>query len=144
MDFIHDKVPDAEVFVHPYCGEAGAIGACLMAADFMESGQKSRCQGFDVIDGLEYHSITNEQTTCHWCTLNCKRAFIDVNLPGGKGRPWSVIPLPEGFERIITGNSCPKGLVEDENELRIVKKKLDANMEAYPDIAEKVRTHAFR
>jgi len=30
VDFIRSKVPDAEVVVHPYSGEAGAIGAALV------------------------------------------------------------------------------------------------------------------
>jgi len=32
VDFIRGKVPDAEVVLHPYSGEAGAIGAALCAA----------------------------------------------------------------------------------------------------------------
>ena len=31
VDFIRGKVPDAEVVLHPYSGEAGAIGAALCA-----------------------------------------------------------------------------------------------------------------
>src|SRR5207244_7325054 len=29
VDYIRQRVPDAEVFVHPHCGEAGAIGAAI-------------------------------------------------------------------------------------------------------------------
>ena len=29
VDFITSKVPDAEIVIHPYSGEAGAIGAAL-------------------------------------------------------------------------------------------------------------------
>ncbi len=36
-DFITGKVPDAEVVLHPYSGEAGAIGAALCAGDGAES-----------------------------------------------------------------------------------------------------------
>src|SRR5207253_6500854 len=31
VDFIRSKIPDADVVVHPYSGEAGAIGAALVA-----------------------------------------------------------------------------------------------------------------
>ena len=34
VDFITSKVPEAEVVVHPYSGEAGAIGAALCAGDW--------------------------------------------------------------------------------------------------------------
>jgi hypothetical protein len=76
--------------------------------------------------------------------VNCKRTFIDVQLPDGKGRPWSKIPLAAGWERIISGNSCPKGLVEDVNELRVVKAKLEEVKGVYPNVAEVVRKDAFR
>jgi len=144
VDFIREKVPDAEIVVHPHCGEAGAIGAALLAVEHMKTDQQSGFRGFDVVESLEYASTTAEATTCRWCTVNCKRAFIDVKLPGGKGRPWSALPLAEGWERVITGNSCPKGLVEDANELRIVKAELEDAKRAHPNIAEMVRESAFR
>ena len=34
VDFISGKVPDAEIVIHPYSGEAGAIGAALCAVDW--------------------------------------------------------------------------------------------------------------
>ena len=37
VDFILNKVPDAEVVVHPYSGEAGAIGAGLVALDWWKT-----------------------------------------------------------------------------------------------------------
>ena len=41
VDFIRSKVPDAEVVVHPYSGEAGAIGAALVSLDWWEKGGSS-------------------------------------------------------------------------------------------------------
>jgi predicted CoA-substrate-specific enzyme activase len=145
VDFIRSKVPGAEIVVHPYSGEAGAIGAALCAGDALaRAGAKSRFRGYDVIDSLEYTSTTNEHTTCNWCPVNCKRTFIDVRLPEGKGRPWSKVPLAEGWERVISGNSCPKGLLEDANEMRVVKKSMEAVKDAHPNTAEMVRESAFR
>jgi predicted CoA-substrate-specific enzyme activase len=144
VDFIRSKVPDAEVVVHPHSGEAGAIGAALCAADWRRSGAPTRFRGFDVVDALVYTSTTNAHTVCTWCPVNCKRTFIDVQLPDGKGRPWSKLPIAAGWERIISGNSCPKGLVEDVNELRVVKAKLEEVKGVYPNLAEVVRKDAFR
>ena len=144
VDFIRAKVPDAEIVVHPYCGEAGAIGAALCAGDWLKSGATTRFRGYDVIESLEYTSTTNEHTTCNWCPVNCKRTFIDVRLPDGKGRPWSTVPLAAGWERVISGNSCPKGLLEDVNEMSVVKKNLEAVKDAHPNTAEVVRETAFR
>jgi predicted CoA-substrate-specific enzyme activase len=151
VDFIAAKVPDAEVVVHPYSGEAGAIGAALCAVDRMLATpddslrvSHSRFRGYDVIESLEYLSTTNEHTTCTWCPVSCKRTFIDVRLPDGKGRPWSKIPLGAGWERVISGNTCPKGLLEDANEMRVVKKNMESTRDAYPNTAEVVRESAFR
>ena len=144
VDFISSKVPDAEIVVHPYSGEAGAIGAALCAAERMQSGVATRFRGYDVIESLQYVSTTNEHTTCTWCPVSCKRTFIDVRVPDGKGRPWSKVPLGTGWERVISGNSCPKGLLEDANEMRIVKKNMESTRDAYPNTAEMVREAAFR
>ncbi len=144
VDFIRDKVPDAEIVVHPYSGEAGAIGAALCAIDWSATGAPSRFRGYQTIDALDYTSTTNEHTTCQWCAVNCKRSFIDVRLPGAQGRPWSKVPLATGWERVISGNSCPKGLLEDANEMRVVKAQLEETKDAHPNIADLVREDAFR
>ncbi len=144
VDFIRSKVPDAEIVVHPYCGEAGAIGAALCARDWARAGQASRFRGYALIESLQYVSTTNEHTTCRWCAVNCRRTFIDVRVPGAAGRPWSAVPLEAGWERVISGNSCPKGLLEDVNEMKVVKAKLEEARRAYPNIAELVRDGAFK
>jgi hypothetical protein len=97
-----------------------------------------------VIEKLEYVSTTNTDTTCHWCPVTCKRTFIDVRLPTGKGREWSKVPIGEGWERVISGNSCPKGLVEDVKEMRLVKKDMETVKDAHPNTAAMVREDAFR
>jgi predicted CoA-substrate-specific enzyme activase len=144
VDFITAKIPDAEIMVHPYAGEAGAIGAALCALHAWRSGEPSRFRGFDAIAALSYRSTTNEDTVCRWCSCNCKRTFIDVELPQAKGRPWSKVPVEPGWERVISGNSCPKGLVEDVNEMRVVKARLEEARRAYPNVGELVRAEAFR
>ena len=144
VDFIRGKVPDAEIVVHPYSGEAGAIGAALCAGDIQRPGIRSSFRGYEVIEALDYVSTTNADTTCHWCPVTCKRTFIDVRLADGKGREWSKLPLGQGWERVISGNSCPKGLVEDVNEMRLVKKDMETVKDAYPNTAAMVREDAFR
>src|SRR5881392_759666 len=144
VDFIRGKVPDAEVVLHPYSGEAGAIGAALCAADWTAHGRASGFRGFETIAALTYTSTTAAETVCKWCPINCTRTFIDVQLPGAKGRPWSKLPLAAGWERVISGNSCPKGLVEDVNEMRQVKARLEDVKRDYPNVAELVRKDAFR
>jgi hypothetical protein len=76
--------------------------------------------------------------------VNCKRTFIDVRLPDAGGRTWSKVPLDAGWERVISGNSCSKGLVEDVNEMRTIKARMEEDKRAYPNVGEIVRAQAFR
>jgi predicted CoA-substrate-specific enzyme activase len=144
VDFIRSKVPDADVVVHPYSGEAGAIGAALVSLDWWEKGGQSQFRGFDVIDKLTYTTTTAKDTVCNWCPVNCQRSFIDVALPGGQGRSWSKVPLSLGWERVIVNNSCPKGLVEDLNEMKVIKAEIEKTKHAFPNIADMVRQEGFR
>ena len=144
VDFILSKIPEAEVVVHPYSGEAGAIGAALVALEWAEKGGQTTFRGFDAIEKLSYKTATSVDTVCHWCPVNCQRSFIDVELVGGKGREWSKVPLAKGWERVIVNNSCPKGLVEDLNEMKVIKAGIEKTKNAYPNIADVVRKEAFR
>jgi predicted CoA-substrate-specific enzyme activase len=144
VDFIRSKVPDADVVVHPYSGEAGAIGAALVSLDWYNAGGRTQFRGFDSIAQLKYASTTSTDTVCHWCPVTCQRAFIDVELLNGGGRPWSKVPLAKGWERVIVNNSCPKGLVEDVNEMKVIKAEIEKTKNAFPNVADMVRKDAFR
>jgi hypothetical protein len=76
--------------------------------------------------------------------VSCQRSFIDVELAGGLGRSWSKVPLAAGWERVIVNNSCPKGLVEDVNEMKAVKAEIEKTKDAYPNVADMVRKEGFR
>jgi hypothetical protein len=67
-----------------------------------------------------------------------------VELLNGGGRPWSKVPLSTGWERVIVNNSCPKGLVEDVNEMKVIKAEIEKTKNAFPNIADMVRKDAFR
>jgi len=144
VDFIRSKIPDAEVVVHPHPGEAGAIGAALVAIEWLEHGLPTQFRGVDVLERLNYRATTSAETRCSWCDSHCQRTFVDVELPGGKGRPWSKVPLAEGWERVIVNNSCPKGLIEDAHEVKAVKDEIERVKHAYPNIAQVAGRRAFR
>ena len=144
VDFIRSKVPDAEIVIHPYSGEAGAIGAALCAQQRRRERSPTRFRGFTAIEALTYETTTSPKTVCQWCPVQCQRTFIDVEIAGAKGRSWSKVPLEKGWERIITNNSCPKGLVEDVSELRSIKAEMEKIQDRYPNIGTMVRSEAFR
>ena len=144
VDFIKSKIPDAEIYVHPHSGEAGAIGAALVALEWWEKGGRSEFRGFEAIQKLNYQTTTSTETVCHWCPVTCQRSFIDVELDGGKGRTWSGVPLQVGWERVIVNNSCPKGLVEDANEMKVIKAEMEKTRHDFPNVADLVRKEAFK
>jgi predicted CoA-substrate-specific enzyme activase len=144
VDFIRSKVPDAEIVVHPYCGEAGAIGAALVAARSVEVSGKSRFRGYEAMERLRFKTTTSADTRCRWCENRCQRTFVDVRVPRGPGRPHSKIPLQAGWDRIIVNNSCPKGLIEDPKAVKRVNESIDSGNEAYPDVGKLAHGLAFR
>ena len=144
VDFIKQKVPNAQIYVHPYSGEAGAIGAALIAMEEYQKTGKSRFKGFDAIERIEYKTTTGEETVCRWCPMECKRTFVDVYTGEGEGRYWSKVPLEKGWIRLIVNNACPKGLVEDQEELKIVKEKMERIKDEFPNVGLFVKKEAFK
>ncbi len=100
VDYIKERVPNAEVFVHPHTGEAGAIGAAMETRRVVRRKKSSTFIGIDAAIDLEYTSKNDEETVCHFCPNECKRTFIDTRRPDGS------------TSRYIAGFSCEKGTVE--------------------------------
>ena len=140
-DFIRSKVPGAEVVVHPYPGEAGALGVALLA---LEAKGRTRFRGFEVIENLTYKTTTTADTVCRWCPMNCQRTFIDVYVGEGEGRSWSKVPLEKGWLRLIVSNACPKGLVEDEQELKVLQQELRRVQNEFPNLSQIAKKEAFK
>ncbi len=100
VDYIKERVPGAEVFVHPHTGEAGAIGAAMETRRVVRRTGKTTFIGIDAAIDLEYTSKNDDETVCHFCPNECKRTFIDTRRPDGS------------TSRYIAGFSCEKGTVE--------------------------------
>lgn len=100
VDYIKERVPEAEVYVHPHCGEAGAIGAAFETLRVVKRRGYSTFVGLDSAIGIEWSSTNDESTRCHFCPNNCARTFIDTVTPKGD------------TARYISGFSCEKGTVE--------------------------------
>ena len=56
----------------------------------------------------------------------------------------SKIPLEPGTKRLIVGNSCEKGLVEDVEAMRVIKKGLDAVKSSNPNLVETAAKAVFK
>ncbi|HTV56629.1 MAG TPA: BadF/BadG/BcrA/BcrD ATPase family protein [Terriglobia bacterium] len=149
VDFIESRFKDKgskpNVIVHEHCGESGAIGAALEARRLYGRGMRTRFIGFDAVNNISYVTHRSENTRCYFCKNKCMRTFIDVNIQGAN-ESWkkSKIPLVKDIKRLIVGNSCEKGLVEDVNDMREIKKGLDQAKKDNPNMAEVGARYAFR
>ncbi len=56
----------------------------------------------------------------------------------------SRVPLAEGARRLIVGNSCEKGLVEDVDTMKAIKEQLDATAEDTPNLVDVQSREAFK
>lgn len=115
-DFIKEKVPDAEVFVHPITGEAGAFGAAIEA---MKT-ETTVFPGFEKVENLKIEVKSDDSTRCNFCSNHCVRTFIKVN---GKDENYIIAP-------------CEKGTAEDEDTLKTKMANLKAIKKKYPNIQE--------
>jgi predicted CoA-substrate-specific enzyme activase len=148
VDFIESRFKGKEVqpriTVHEHCGESGAIGAAIEAIRLWDNGLKTSFIGLEKVGQISYDTHRNENTRCYFCKNKCLRTFIDVKVSGTAPNAAeeqepprkSKIPILPGVKRLIVGNSCEKGLVEDVNDMRVIKKGLDAVKGANPNFVE--------
>jgi len=108
VDYIRHRVPHARVDVHPHCGEAGAFGAAIEAKERVQSRGYSSFVGLEEALELTFTSRTDEDTRCHFCSMNCSRTFIDSQTPSSD------------TVRYIAGFACESGTVESPEELLLL------------------------
>jgi len=153
VDFIESRFRDKgvkpDVIVHEHCGESGAIGAAIEANRLWKMGRQTSFIGLDAVEKISYVTHRSEDTRCYFCKNKCLRTFIDVKLMPGVpieniGFKTSKIPIAEGTKRLIVNNSCDRGLVEDVNAMREIKKGMDSVKDANPNMAEVAAKMAFK
>lgn len=132
VDYICERVPDAEVHVHPHTGEAGALGAAFEAARVVQRRGYSSFIGLENAIDLHYTTKNDEQTRCTFCANNCSRTFIDAHVS------------ETDTVRYISGFSCEKGTVEDHAALRSLNKTRRERMVAYPNLVDYEATWAYK
>ena len=122
VDYIKERVPGAEVHVHPHAGEAGAIGAAVEALEAVQRRGSSTFIGLQNAIELRYSTRNNEQTRCTFCPNLCSRTFIDTETPNGASA------------RYISGFSCDKGTVEDAGALRQMQQGMRKTLKDNPNM----------
>ncbi len=144
VDFIEARFKDQEekarIIVHEHCGESGAIGSAIEAVRLWENGKETSFIGLDAVEAITYQTHRDENTRCFFCKNKCLRTFIDVKVSDEEvsdaGSKKSKIPIETGFKRLIVGNSCEKGLVEDIEDMRGIKEGLDEAKAQNPNLVE--------
>ncbi len=132
VDYIKERVPNAEVYVHPHSGEAGAIGAAMETLRVVKRRGRSTFIGLDAAIDLEYKTKNDETTTCHFCANNCSRTFIDAFRPDGS------------TSRYISGFSCEKGMVESKGAMEQLVKERRKIMKEFPNLVTYEGLKAFK
>ncbi|PJB40325.1 MAG: CoA activase [Deltaproteobacteria bacterium CG_4_9_14_3_um_filter_63_12] len=132
VDYISERVPGAQVFVHPHTGEAGAIGAGLETLRLVLRRGESTFIGLDAAIDLTYTTRNDEETRCDFCANTCSRTFIDTRTPQGDS------------SRYIAGFSCEKGTVESRDAMvKLVKRRKELKKQ-YVNLAEYEARLAFK
>ncbi|MBI2391658.1 MAG: CoA activase [Deltaproteobacteria bacterium] len=131
VDYIKERVPDAEVFVHPHTGEAGAIGAAFETLRIVKRKGTSTFIGIDAAIDLEYSTKNDEETVCHFCENECKRTFIDAHRPDGT------------TARYISGFSCEKGTVESKDAMLALVAERKKLAKQFPNCVDYESKRAF-
>ena len=132
VDYIKERVPGAQVFIHPHTGEAGAIGAALEALRVVKRRGFSTFVGLSAAIDIHYTTKNDASTQCHFCTNLCSRTFIDTETPTGL------------TARYISGFSCEKGTVEDKAALKNMQQERKQLTRKYPNLVQYEAKQAFR
>ena len=132
VDYIRQRVPGAEIVVHPHCGEAGAIGAAMEALRVVARRGRSAFIGIDATIGLSYTTRNDEGTRCTFCPNNCSRTFVDTRTPEGR------------TSRYISGFSCEKGTVESKEALKVLAKERSVQRARFPNLVAEEAQLAVR
>src|SRR5688572_22746609 len=132
VDYIKQRVPGAQVFVHPHTGEAGALGAAFETLRVLKRRGKSSFIGIDAAIDIKYESKNDDSTVCHFCPNECKRTFIDTTCPDGS------------TARYISGFSCEKGTVESEEAMLALVKERKEIAKEFPNLVSYEASKAFK
>jgi predicted CoA-substrate-specific enzyme activase len=153
VDFIESRFKDKgakpDVIVHEHCGESGAVGAAIEVHRLWKLGRKTTFIGLEAVQKISYVTHRSEDTRCYFCKNKCLRTFIDVKLQPGVevenlGFKTSKIPIAPNTKRLIVNNSCERGLVEDVNAMKEIKKGMDSARQNFPNMAEIAAKAAFK
>ncbi len=120
-EYLISRHPDARVVLHPYPGEAGAIGAAL-AARANVGRARSSFIGIEAATALRCTAQSDESTRCRRCPSQCARTRLVAERDGERrmltsghgcerGAEEPASPLPDPLPRRGEGGRRAKNLI---------------------------------
>ncbi|MCC6336879.1 MAG: hypothetical protein IT380_23170 [Myxococcales bacterium] len=94
--YLRQRHPRVEVVVHPWAGEAGAIGAALAAREARPAGTRGRFIGLEAATALQVSAVSSDDTRCRLCPSHCARTVVSAR----RG---------DEVRAVVTGNACERG-----------------------------------
>jgi len=129
VDFIRDHYfaeGEPEIYLHPHCGEAGAIGAALEARRRYTDGNQASFVPLERLESIRYTTRRDESTRCSFCSNRCARTFLEYSSP-------TAADGAERSHRVIIA-SCERGEAESIDGAKQVTSSWKAVREANPCI----------
>ena len=157
IDFMRNHYFDEgqpEIFVHPNCGEAGAIGAALHVLGLHAEGRRSSFIGMEQLEQIRYQSIRNEETRCGFCSNRCARTFLEVHdaepaMVGAAQADLSLETISGMRDEATTARriilaACERGQAADSHSAREFNVSLAAIKKQNPNIPAMAARLAFQ
>jgi predicted CoA-substrate-specific enzyme activase len=168
VDFIQDRFREngmrANIKIHRYAGECGAIGAALEARKINLGGKSTSFIGLEKVQQIRYTSSRNEETRCIFCKNHCLRTFIDIetstysdykhgdNFSFKSGAEQERTGRLESYERLPDNDkkeesaepkktrviiaSCEKGTAENVKDMKEILKEINEIKSRNPNLIE--------
>ncbi|MBK8805713.1 MAG: hypothetical protein IPO21_03285 [Bacteroidales bacterium] len=130
VDYIKERVENAEVFVHKYADVAGAIGAAIEAYEQIGN-STTHFNGFEESAKVEFTSRNDETTRCKFCSNHCTRNFINITIPSND------------ILKHISGYACDRGASESLEEMKANQAKAKAQKDNCPNLVAKAEELVF-
>ncbi len=130
VDYIKERVKDAKITVHQYCGVSGAIGTAFEALTVTKN-KPTTFIGLEQTKQLTYKTTRDETTRCDFCNNNCLRTFIESETPSGKEARFIV-------------STCEKGTVTDKTEMKAIVARQKEKARNNPNVVNFAAKRVFR
>lgn len=130
VDFIKERVPDANIRVHQYCGVSGAIGAAFEAIKVTSLQGHTQFISFEEAMGLDFKSKRDEETRCFFCKNQCLRTFIKSQTQSGRASTYIIA-------------TCEKGEVTDIAEMKKIRARMQDRAKSNPDLVDFAARRVF-